>query len=299
YRQGQINLVLNAEPDSAAAEFFHLHGPSVCAFALRVDEATAAMERARTLLCPEWSEPLGPGERNIPAIRAPDGTLIYLVAPAGSGRSIWDDDFELFENQQQSPGDLTAVDHLAVALPAGRMDTFVLFYRAVFGFTPDQLWELPDPYGLIRSRAMSSTDGSVRIPLNISESRETATGRFVSSYAGAGVHHIAFCTADICRAVERIAERGAKMLPIPANYYDDLGAKWGLDDAALAGLQRLNLLYDRDNSGEFRHAYTISFADRFFFEAVERHGYRGFGAANASVRMAAQAQLNAVHATAW
>ena len=89
------------------------------------------------------------------------------------------------------------------------------------------------------------------------------------------------------------------MLPIPANYYDDLGAKWGLDDAALAGLQRLNLLYDRDNSGEFRHAYTISFADRFFFEAVERHGYRGFGAANASVRMAAQAQLNAVHATAW
>ncbi len=294
YRQGRVNLVLNAEQDSAAAEHFHLHGPSVCAMALRVDDAGRALARARALLCPEWQERVGAGERRIPAVRAPDGTLVYLVQPDGPGRSIWEDDFDLIPAPQGADEAIVAIDHVAQALPAGRMDSFVLFYRAVFGLEPEQLWELPDPYGLIRSRAVSSPDGSVRLPLNISESRATATGRFVSAYAGAGVHHVAFATADIAGAIGRMRDRGAATLPIPANYYDDVAARWGLDDAALDELRRLDLLYDRDEHGEFRHAYTDAFEDRFFFELVERRGYQGFGAANAGVRMAAQAQRRSI-----
>jgi 4-hydroxyphenylpyruvate dioxygenase len=286
--QGRVNLVLNGEQDSAAAEHFQLHGPSVCAMALRVDNAPRALERARILLCPEWQEPVGEGERRIPALRAPDGTLIYLVEPAGSSRSIYDDDFQLFSGQSVQPT-LTAIDHVAQALPVGRMDNFVLFYRAIFGFQPDQLWEIADPYGLVRSRAMVSPDRSTRLPLNISESRQTGTGRFLSTYAGAGVHHIALATNDICDTVERLTARGARLLPIPTNYYDDVAAKWGLDDVRLRQLQRLNLLYDRDDDGEFLHAYTDSFDHRFFFELVQRCGnYQQYGAANAAIRMAAQ-----------
>jgi 4-hydroxyphenylpyruvate dioxygenase len=171
------------------------------------------------------------------------------------------------------------------------MDSFVLFYRAVFGFTPEQLWELPDPYGLIQSRAMVSRDRSVRLPLNASESRTTATGRFVSAYAGAGVHHIAFAAPDMPQAAEALSTAGARLLPMPTNYYDDLAARHGLDDAVLAGLQHSNLLFDRDELGEFVHAYTGNFRDRFFFEIVQRRGgYQQFGAANAAVRMAAQTQ---------
>ena len=81
YRQGGVNLVLNAEQDSAAAEHFQLHGASVCAMAIRVDDAARTLARARALLCPDWQEPIGAGERRIPAVRAPDGTLIYLVQP--------------------------------------------------------------------------------------------------------------------------------------------------------------------------------------------------------------------------
>jgi 4-hydroxyphenylpyruvate dioxygenase len=289
FRQGRANLILNAEQDSAAAEHFQLHGPSVCAMALHVDDTARAVARAGALLCPEWQERVGRGERRIPALRAPDGTLIYLVGPDRDGRSIYDDDFTLFPSSPD--GDAIGIDHVAQALPHGRMDGFVLFYRAMFGLEPQQLWELPDPYGLIQSRAMVSPDGSIRLPLNFSESRETATGRFVTAYAGAGVHHIAFATDDIVATLHRLAALGARMLPIPANYYDDLAARHGLDDARLAELASLNLLYDRDETGEFLHAYTDTFHDRFFFEIVERRAYQGFGAVNASVRMAAQAAM--------
>lgn len=290
FRQGQINLVLNTEQDSAAAENFQLHGPSVCAIALRVDDAARAVRRAEALLCPEWRERVGTGERRIPAVRAPDGTLVYLVEPNPTARSIYQDDFCLF-GEEPPPALLDTVDHIAQALPVGRMDNFVLFYRAVLGFVPEQLWEIADPYGLVRSRTMVSLEGSVRLPLNISESRQTATGRFVTTFAGAGVHHIAFATGDILRALEQLKARGAHILPIPGNYYEDLAAKWGLDEARLAQLHRANLLYDRDDDGEFLHAYTDTFDDRFFFEIVQRcDNYRQYGAVNAAVRMAAQAQ---------
>ena len=290
FRRGRVNFVLNSELDSAASEHFQLHGPSVCAMAVRVDDAERALERARALLCPEWQERVGEGERRIPALRAPDGTLIYLVQPDPSGRSIYEDDFRLFPD---APGGvaLTDVDHVAQALPVGRMDNFVLFYRAVLGCNPEQLWEIADPYGLVRSRTMVSPDHTVRLPLNVSESRETGTGRFLTTYAGAGVHHIAIATADIVQTMRQLMTRGTRFLTIPANYYDDVAAKWGLDASRIDTLRELNLLYDCDENGEFVHAYTQTFDDRFFFEIVERRGgYQQYGAGNAPVRMAAQAQ---------
>ncbi len=284
YRQGRTNLVLNAETDSAAGWHFQLHGPSVCAVALRVDNTANALARARALYCQEWQEPAGAGERRIPGVHAPDGTLVLLVEPDSTGRRIYDDDFETLPTPPDT-APLTGIDHIAQALPTGRMDGFVLFWRAVFGFEPQPVFEIPDPYGLIRSRAMISRDRTIRLPLNISESRETATGRFVSAYSGAGVQHIAFAT----NAITAIRDPSL-ILPIPENYYEDLAARLALDDETLETLRAHNLLYDADEHGTFAHAFTETFADRFFFELVQRTGYLGFGAVNATVRLAVQAQ---------
>lgn len=290
FRQGRINLILNSEQDSAAAEHFHFHGPSVCAMAFRVDDAQRAVRRAEALLCPEWRERTGPGERQIPALRAPDGTLLYLVEPAADGSTIYDVDFQMFGEAAPTPL-LASVDHVAQALPVGRMDNFVLFYRALFGFTPEPLWEIPDAMGLIQSRTMTSAGQTIQLPLNISESRETATGRFLTTFSGAGVQHIAMASPDIQHAVVQLESRGAQFLPIPGNYYEDIASKWGLADAHVAMLQAHNILFDRDEAGDFLHAYTHPFDDRFFFEIVQRiGGYRQYGAANASVRLAAQAK---------
>jgi 4-hydroxyphenylpyruvate dioxygenase len=292
YRQGGANLVLNQEQDSAASEHFQLHGPSVCAMALRVDDVGRTLDRARALLCPEWQEPIGPGERRIPAVRAPDGTLVYLIEPE-AGRPFWEDDFDLLPVSGQDAA-IDGIDHVVHALPEGRMGTFVLFWRALFGLEPQQQQDTPDPYGLVHSRALVSPGGALRLALNASESRATATGRFVSAFAGAGVHHVAFATADVQATVAAWAGLGAPLVPMPANYYDDLQARWDLDDATAAATAALGLLHDRDAQGGFWHAYTEPFQDRFFFEAVQRDGgYAGFGAPNAGIRTAAQARQHA------
>src|SRR5215218_10408283 len=92
---------------------------------------------------------------------------------------------------------------------------YVLFWRALFGLEPEQQWVSPDPYGLIQSKAMISPERSVRLSLNVSESRETALGRSVSSYSGAGVHHVAFTTDDLLGTAEALKRLGAPLLPVP------------------------------------------------------------------------------------
>jgi 4-hydroxyphenylpyruvate dioxygenase len=283
WRNGAASLVLNAEPDSAASERFEQLGPTVCAIGLAVDDAARTVARAEALAFPVWRERIGAGERQIPAVRAPDGMLLPLIeTPA------WQQDFVI---EPGAPGaGMLGFDHAAIAVAPGMMDSFVLFWRALFGLVPDAPWELPDPFGLVRSRAFVGGGGRLRLPLNVSESGRTGTGRFVSALAGAGVHHIAFAVADAASAADEAARAGAPLLAIPANYYEDLGARLGLDEATLGEFEAHRLLLDRDaEGGSFRHAYTHAFRDRFFLELCERRGgYQGFGAANAPVRMAAQ-----------
>jgi 4-hydroxyphenylpyruvate dioxygenase len=295
YRQGRINFVLNSEQDTAAYEHFQHHGPAVCAVGLRVDDPARAVERARALLIPDWRERIGEGERRIPAVRGPEGTLIYLVGREGPDRDFWSQDFVL-EADAGSEAGLQTIDHVAIALPAWQMDTYVLFWRSLFGLAPQAVFDLPDPFGLIQSRAMANPSGTLRITLNISDARDTVTNRFVSAFAGAGVHHVALATADARKSMASLRQAGAPTLPIPRNYYDDVATRLSLDPSVVEGLEPLGLLYDEDSQGQFRHAYTQPFHDRFFFEVVERAGgYAGFGAPNAAVRMAAQARLHSAH----
>lgn len=287
YRNGAVNIVLNAEPDSAAAEHFIRHGASVCALALKVDDVAATLARANALLCPTWAERTGPGEHRIPALREPDGTLIYLVEPQAAAQ-IWQQDFEITPTPTTptAPANLT-IDHIAQALSPGAMDRFVLFYRSLFGLTAEPTVEFADRFGLISSRTMKNPSGSIRIALNMSESPATETARFVAETAGTGVHHIAFATPDILTATANARAGGLPLIAIPANYYEDLAARFGLDDTTLAQLESLGILYDRDTHGDFRHAYTPNFSARFFFELLQRQGYQGYGAANAPIRLAA------------
>ncbi len=292
YGQGDIRIVLNAERSSIAHSLFLLHGPSVCALAFEVDDPLLALGRAEAYGCQRLEGRLGPNEVPIPGTRALDGTLIYFNARGADGTLTFEADFVMEKPARKAePALASRIDHIAHALPEGTLDASVLFYRAVLDLAPEPTMILADPYGLVRSRAISDRDRRVRFPLNIAQGRNTGTARSIDTYSGAGVHHIALETKDIFATARSLRDLGAPVLQIPQNYYDDLGARYALDEARLAELASLNLLYEQAGEAEFLHLYTRPFEGRFFFEFVQRNkGYDLYGASNAGVRMAALAQ---------
>ena len=177
-------------------------------------------------------------------------------------------------------------------MPLGEFDTWVLFCRAVLGMQVGDSLELADPFGLIRSAGVATADGRVRFVLNVSLSQKTRTARTVSATGGsATVHHIGVAVDDALAAAEALRQSGVSLVPISANYYDDLAARLDLDAAMLERMRQTSVLYDRAGEGEYLHAYTPSFADRFFFELVQRRGgYDAYGALNAPARLVSQAQ---------
>ncbi len=292
YQHGAASIVLNAEADSFASAFFQQHGLSLCASALRVDDAARAFGRAAGFGCAPFSGKVGPNERVVPAVRAPDGSLSYFVDEAPDAPTLFEADFVLAHDTAPATPLLSGIDHVVLSLPADALDTWVLFFRAVLGFTAEPGYVVPDPYGLVRSRALRSRDGSVRIALNASVDRHTAVAEALHTYRGTGLNHVAFGTGNLFDAVPQFIAAGLPILRIPRNYYDDLAARYALPDALIDAMCARHILYERDErGGEFFHAYTEPLDQRFFLEIVERRGgYDGYGASNTAVRLAAQAQ---------
>jgi len=291
YAQGKIRLIINAQPDSFARSRFDSHGPSVCALGLGISEPARAAARAAALLSARFDSPLGHRELPMPAVVAPGGSLVHFV-PTGPGTARFDDvDFVPEGTSDGGTPTLQAIDHIAFGMPQDQLDTWILFCRAVLGLDPGDSFELADPFGLIRSSGVANAQRSVRFVLNVSTSLRTRTARTVAASGGSGVHHIAFDCADIFVAVERLRAQGVPFVPVSPNYFDDLITRFDIEPAIVARLRALGVLFDRTPNGDYFHIYTESFADRFFFEIVQRSGaYDAYGAVNAPARMAAQAQ---------
>jgi 4-hydroxyphenylpyruvate dioxygenase len=257
--------------------------PGVAAIGVESDDPHAAAERAEALLAPILARHRGPGEADLAAIAAPDGTSVFFCRTAErSLENSWLHDFEALEpTGGVEPAVVARVDHVALSQPFNYFDEAVLFYRSVLGLEPRESLELAAPDGLVRSRAVINAGESVRFALNVP----------VLAHEGgapAALQHIALSCADVFAAARQMSDRGAPPLQIPGNYYDDLAARTNLDAELIDAMRGLGVLYDRDAGGELLHFYTPVVGERLFFEVVQRRGaYDGYGAANAPIRMAA------------
>jgi 4-hydroxyphenylpyruvate dioxygenase len=287
WQQGDINLVVNTETEGFAHSFNITHGTAVCAIALRVNDATATLDRAQRLLDRPFRQAVGPGELDIPAVRGLGGSLVYFVDGVSALGKLWQIDFDSISRPDDSAS-LTAVDHISQSMRYEEMLSWLLFYTSLIDLRKVPEQDVLDPGGVVRSQVIESEDGSLRVILNGSQSVRTQSSKFLSEFFGAGVQHIALATRDIFATAAALKSAGVELLAIPENYYDDIEAKWDLAPGLSDRLRQANILYDREGDAEYLQLYTPSFEDRFFFEIVERRGYRGFGAANAPIRLAAQ-----------
>jgi 4-hydroxyphenylpyruvate dioxygenase len=290
HRQGEINLVLNLEDEGFPHAFQLLHGLSVAALGLRVDDAQEAARHATELLAKSFSGPIGQGELAIPAVRGVGGSLIYFLNAGSKPSDFVEADFIPDEEPDQDPDlGLERIDHIAQVVPQTEFLSWILFYRAILGLEPEPRADLNDPRGLIVSRALSNPNRTLRLPLNASQAQSSAAGRFMSRTAGAGAQHIAFACSDIFAAASRVPDE--LRLPVPDNYYEDLAARFDLNGNVIERLRADDILYDRIDEGEFFHFFTRTI-NGLFFEVLERRRYDRYGETNAPVRLAAQALLD-------
>lgn len=285
HRQGDINFIINAEPDSFAQKFAAEHGPCACAMAFRVKDAKKAYDRAIEMGAKPVENPVGPGELEIPVIEGIGGSRLYLVDRYGDKRRIYDVDFEPVEEEKSRVTDagLTYLDHLTHNVKRGNMDVWAKFYEDIFNFREIRYFDIEGKLTGLVSKAMTSPCGKIRIPINESQDDKSQIEEFLQKYQGEGIQHIALGTDDIYTTVETLQSGGIAFQTTPATYYEKTDARVPGHGEDLDRMQKLNILVDgapTEGQGILLQIFTQEAIGPIFFEIIQRKGNEGFGEGN-------------------
>ena len=293
YRQGEINFIVNAEADSFAQRFARLHGPSICAIAFRVRDAKAAYERAVSLGAWGYADHAGPGELNIPAIKGIGDSLIYLIdrwrgkngaGPGDIGNiGFYDVDFEPLPGAELNPAGhgLAHIDHLTHNVHKGRMKEWADFYERLFDFREIRYFDIEGQVTGVRSKAMTSPCGKIRIPIN-EEGTEKAgqIQEYLERYHGEGIQHVALGSTGLPGTVDALRSRGVKLLDTVDAYYELVDKRIPGHGEDVAELKKRKILIDGKAGALLLQIFSENQLGPIFFEFIQRKGDEGFGEGN-------------------
>lgn len=296
YRQGGINFILNAEPDSFAQRFARQHGPSVCAIAFRVKDAKFAYERAISLGAWGYAHTAGPGELNIPAIKGIGDSIIYFIdkwrgkngaQPGDIGNiGFYDVDFEPLpgiagDALNPAGHGLTYIDHLTHNVHRGRMDEWAGFYERLFNFREIRYFDIEGQVTGVKSKAMTSPCGKIRIPIN-EEGNEKAgqIQEYLDRYQGEGIQHIAMGSNDLFATVDALRTSGVKLLDTIDTYYELVDKRIPGHGESVADLKKRKILVDGKKGALLLQIFSENQLGPIFFEFIQRKGDDGFGEGN-------------------
>ena len=283
YRQGAINFVVNAEPDSHGTRFAREHGPSACAMAFRVKDAAYAFRRALSLGAKPFQSQVGPMELNIPAIEGIGGSVIYLVDRYGD-RTIYDVDFLPTDpalGLEHKGAGLSAIDHVTHNVFRGNMDKWAGFYETLFNFRQIRYFDIEGKLTGLKSRAMISPDGNIRIPINESSDDKSQIEEYLHTYHGEGIQHIALSTGDIFESVETLRDKGVPFQDTIDTYYDGIDKRLPNHGESVQRMRADRILIDgAPEEGLLLQIFTQNAIGPIFFEIIQRKGNEGFGEGN-------------------
>jgi 4-hydroxyphenylpyruvate dioxygenase len=303
YKQGGVNFIVNAEPRSFAQNFARRHGPSVCAMAFRVKDAARAYERLIERGAWGVEAHTGPGELNIPAIKGIGDSLIYLVDryPENDyGNTIYDVDFKplagfegFWRGDAPAPAGagLIYVDHLTHNVHRGRMKEWAEFYERLFNFREIRYFDIEGKLTGLKSKAMTSPCGAIRIPINESSDDKSQIQEYLDEYHGEGIQHIALHSADIYKTVDALRAKGMDLLDTPDTYYELLEKRLPGHGEPVEALRSRKILLDGSPTagegpggphgrGLLLQIFTKTAIGPIFFEIIQRKGDEGFGEGN-------------------
>ena len=292
-QQGDVRLVFTGAlgPDSAIAEHVKQHGDGVHDVALTVpdvEEAYAvALERgARGVAEPHVTEDEH-GKIVRAAIATYGETIHSLISRRDySGRFL--PGFAALPDAGDTAGwGIRYIDHVVGNVELGKMNEWVGFYERVMGFTELRHFsdeEISTDYSALMSKVVWDGERKIKFPINepAEGKRKSQIEEYLEYYRSPGVQHIALTSEDIVRTVESMRASGIQFLRVPETYYEEARERVPEVASQLDALQRNGILVDKDEDGHLLQIFTKPVQDRptVFFEVIERHGSRGFGAGN-------------------
>ena len=287
WRQGRINYILNADPDSHAARFVKAHGPCAPAMAWRVVDAGHALQRAVALGAEEYT---GPGKTlDVPAVVGIGGSLLYFVETYGEMGSAYTKEFEWLGEVDPEPKGVGFfyLDHLTHNVIRGNMDTWYKFYHDTFNFREIRFFDIKGKMTGLTSRALTSPCGKIRIPINESTDDKSQIEEYLKRYNGEGIQHIAVGTEGIYDATDKLASNGLKFMPgPPETYYEMSHQRVAGHQEPIERMKRHGILIDGEGvvgGGETKillQIFSKTVIGPIFFEFIERKGDEGFGEGN-------------------
>jgi 4-hydroxyphenylpyruvate dioxygenase len=289
YRQGDINYLVNEEPGTHGFAFVAAHGPCAPSMAFRVVDANKAYERAIALGAEPADVPSAQKTLDVPAIKGIGGSLLYFVDRYGAKGSAYDAEFEWLGSKNPRPegAGLFYLDHLTHNVHRGRMDVWTGFYQKLFNFRQIRFFDIEGRASGLFSRALTSPDGKIRIPINEDAGESGQIEEYLNIYRGEGIQHIACGCKDIYRTVETLRDAGLPFMPSPPEtYFEKIDARLPKHGEDLARLHKNGILIDGEGVVEGGHTkvllqiFSANAIGPIFFEFIERKGDDGFGEGN-------------------
>ncbi|MGF1548981.1 MAG: 4-hydroxyphenylpyruvate dioxygenase [Sphingomonadaceae bacterium] len=279
YKQNRIEFFVNSG-DGQPARFRDAHKAGANAMGFLVDDPADAFRGA---LARGAQAADGEGLwTDAPAIRGIGGSLIYFVRNGAEG-AFFDAAFEPTGEEDKGGAGLTYIDHLTHNVVRGNMKTWADFYENVFNFREIRYFDIEGKLTGLLSKAMTSPDGNIRIPLNESQDDKSQIEEFIREFDGEGIQHIALGSDDIHASVEELRRRELPFQDTPDTYYDALDARIAGHGEDLSRLRANRILMDgapTEGQGLLLQIFTQNSLGPIFFEIIQRKGNEGFGEGN-------------------
>lgn len=283
YQQNDIRFFINLTESSAAVQFADLHGPSVTAMGFRVNDASYAYQYALS----HGALPYLPKEKekvyDIPTIYGVGNSLIYFVDRKNKQPNYAHLFSELPTSDNQKSSGLTYIDHVTHNLYRGNMTEWADFYTRLFNFREVRYFDIEGKLTGLKSRAMTSPCGKIRIPLNESSDDKSQIEEFLKDFNGEGIQHVALGSKQIYASVEKLRSNGLEFLDTPDTYYELIDKRLPKHGEPIENLKKHRILIDGETKQEKKlllQIFTKNMLGPVFFEIIQRKGDEGFGEGN-------------------
>jgi 4-hydroxyphenylpyruvate dioxygenase len=275
--QGKIKFIVNAEADTDAAAFESIHGSGVCGISFRVKDSNLALKETVR----RGAKAIVSNDYDLPAIESVGGSKIYLIDRQTS-EQFFNSFFEATGKLPLPKPKVTYIDHVTQNVFKGNMDAWAKFYECVFNFQEIRFFDIKGKKTGLRSKALVSPCGKIRIPLNESQDDFSQIAEFLEKYNGEGIQHIALGCHDIYSVVGQIKEQEIVFQDTPDSYYELIDKRIPSHKENVITLQELKILIDggKKEDGILLQIFTKEIIGPIFFELIERKGNKGFGEGN-------------------